>query len=268
MDIAKDPTLASLHKTGAVSTGERLLIATLKTKITGTPGVFLNILDYIRPPTMSSELQTQIQKEGKRSACLHLIRCAHRMASDTDNKITATADKLLDRLEDSMVPEEEEYEGCYYDSYCRCPACPDNEPSYRYHTCRSCEDCWQMCLGNATAKYGHSQVPYFLDYFYDVDELYRLCENELVSGSQLYADGLHPCEWDITNELNPEGYSRYDRRFCQTNLLWDMLGYMEQHHDTSPDQAPYYHLPGMGYGINYHWKAHVNDGSWVDELYQ
>lgn len=268
MDIAEDPTIASLHKTGSISTSERLLIATLKTKITGTPGVFLNILDYIRPPTMSSKLQTQIQKEGKRSACLHLIRCAFRMASDTDNKITATADKLLDRLEDSMVPEEEEYEGCYYDSYCRCPACPDNEPSYMYHTCRSCEDCWQMCLDNATAKYGHSQAPYFLDYFYDVDELYRLCENELVNGSQLYADGLHPCEWGNTNEPNPEGYSRYDRRFCQTNLLWDMLAYMEQHHDTSPDQAPYYPIPGMGYGINYHWKAHINDGSWVDELYQ
>ena len=268
MDIAEDPTLAAFHKNSVISTDERLLIATLKTKITGTPAVFLNILDYIRPPTMSSELQTQIQKEGKRTACLHLIRCANRMASDTDNKITATADKLMDRLEDSMVPEEEEYEGWWYDSYSRCPACPDGEPSYRYHTCRTCQDCWQMCLDNATAQYGHSQVPYFLDNFYDIDQLYRLCENELVEGDQLYADGVHPYELSVTNEQNPHGYSLYDRRFCQTNLLWDMLGYMKEHYDTPPNKAPYYPMPGIGYGINYHWKAHLNDGSWVDELYQ
>lgn len=268
MDIAEDPTLAAFHKNSVISTDERLLIATLKTKITGTPAVFLNIIDYIRPPTMSSELQTQIQKEGKRTACLHLIRCANRMASDTDNKITATASKRLDQLEESMVPEEE-YEGCCYDSYCRCPALPDKEPTYMYHSCRSCQDCWQMCLNDAMEKYGHSQVPYFLDYFYDIDQLYRLCENELVEGSQLYADGLHPRELGpYERKLNPHGYSRHDRRFCQTNLLWDMLGYMEEHHDTPPDKAPYYPIPGMGYGINYHWKAHVDNGSWIDELYQ
>ena len=242
--------------TNQFSAAEKIIVNMLRSKITGTSNVFKIIIQYSRPPILPKELQRDIQNEGKRVACLHLLRCVNKTSFKAANRVMEIAEGHLNRLENSMEPEEEEYEGCCYDSYRRCPANPDRNPTYAYHRCCTCYDRWGMCYDIAQEEYGHNTSPYFLDQFYDIDQLYWLCENNLVEGSKL-----------IPSIFAEDTFSLHDRRFSPTNLLFDMLRYMEYHYNTTPKDAPQYHMPGSGYGINYSWEAHMTEGSCIENLY-
>ena len=257
IEIAEDQTLAALHKTGAISTDERLLVATLKTKIVGTTEVFVNILKCIRPPTMPVALQEAIQKQGKRTSCLHLIRCANKLAYKNDERIINIAKKRLERLEESMEPVSMSDSQGYMESYWRCPALPHAPPFQGYHHCACCQDCWDLCHSSAKDDHGYTTAPFFLTHYYDTDQLYWMCEHDLVQ---------MPDPLPVVFQLGPEP-STYDPKLAPTNLLFDMITYMDQHHNDAPSQAPYYDIPPRSYGVNYQWRAHVRWPQTQSSLY-